>query len=107
VKLAKLFGLIGITLWAVPLQADLGYQLSNYVGYTIIAVKTIVKSVDKKGEKNEFEGCDYDRDIVFEDGTYVTCASYGYEYAYRPRAVVLSNGNNVIMLVKDKVYQVR
>lgn len=106
-KFAKLFGLIGITLWAVPLQADLGYQLSNYVGYTIVAVKTIAKSVDKRGEKNDFEGCDYDRDIVFEDGTYVTCESYGYQYAYRPRAAILSNGTNVIMLVKDRVYQVR
>ncbi len=106
-KFAKLFGLIGITLWAVPLQADLGYQLSNYVGYTIIAVKTIVRSVDKKVEKNEFEGCDYDRDIVFEDGTYVTCTSYGYQYAYRPRAVVMSNGTDMIMLVRDKVYRVR
>ena len=106
-KFAKLVALIGVAFWAPPLHADLGYQLSGYVGYTIIAVKTVAKSVDDDGEQTSFKGCKYGRIIVFDDDKYVTCSSYGYQYAYRPRAIILSNGSNMVMLVDNQIYQVR
>ena len=106
-KFAKLVALIGIAFWASPLHADLGYQLSGYVGYTIITVKTVAKSVDDDGEQTSFKGCKYGRIIVFDDGKYVTCSSYGYQYAYRPRAIILSNGSSMVMVVDDHIYQVR
>ncbi len=68
---------------------------SDYVGYTIIAVKTVDSFRDKGGEaKDGFEGCDYDRVIVFTDGTAVRCRGYGYKYAYRPKAVILGQQVN-------------
>lgn len=106
-KLAKVIALVGVAFWAPPLQADLGYQLARYVGYTIIAVKTVAKSVDDDGEQTSFKGCKYGRMIVFDDDKYVTCASYGYQYAYRPRAIILSNGSDMIMVVDNQTYQVR
>jgi hypothetical protein len=104
-KVGSLIALIAFS--ATPLRADLAYDLSRYVGYTIVAVKTVVKSVDDDGEKTSFSGCTYNRIIVFDDGKYVTCASYGYQYAYRPRAIILSNGSSMIMVVGDDIYQVR
>ncbi|HEX7687940.1 MAG TPA: hypothetical protein VF453_09545 [Burkholderiaceae bacterium] len=71
-------------------RADFEDDISDYVGYTIIAVKTIDSFKDNSHERKDgFEGCEYDRVIVFTDGTAVTCRSYGYKYAYRPKAVIL------------------
>lgn len=71
-------------------RADFEDDASNYVGYTIVAVKTIDAFKDQgKEQKDGFEGCDYDRIIVFTDGTAVTCRGYHYHYAYRPKAVIL------------------
>lgn len=106
-KVAKFIALLGVAFWTPPLQADLGNQLADYVGYTIVAVKTIAKSVDDDGERTSFQGCKYGRIIVFDDGNYVTCASYGYQYAYRPSAIILSNGSRMIMVVGNDTYQIR
>lgn len=107
-RFAKVSALIAIlAFWTPPLKANLEYNLSRYVGYTIVAVKTITKSVDDDGEESSFKGCNYGRIIVFDDGKYVTCASYGYQYAYRPRAIILSNGSVMVMVVGNDVYQVR
>ena len=107
-RFAKVATLIAIlALWTPPVKADLAYDLSSYVGYTIVAVKTISKSIDDDGEETSFRGCSYGRIIVFDDGKYVTCSSYGYQYAYRPRAIILSNGSSMVMIVGDDVYQVR
>jgi hypothetical protein len=75
-------------------SADLADQMESYVGYTIVAVKTIASCLDEKGDKkDDFEGCEYARKIIFSDGTYLACSSYGYQYAFRPKALILSNGS--------------
>jgi hypothetical protein len=38
---------------------------------------------------DEFEGCDYDRIIIFDNGYGLRCSEYKYRYAYRPRVVIL------------------
>jgi hypothetical protein len=38
--------------------------------------------VDKGVRKDDFEGCDYDHIIVFDDNTGVRCTSYSYSYSY-------------------------
>ncbi|RRQ52286.1 hypothetical protein [Sphingorhabdus wooponensis] len=108
-RFAKVATLIAIlALWTPPVKADLADDLSSYVGYTIVAVKTISKSIDDDGEETSFRGCRFGRVIVFDDGKYVTCSSYGYQYALRPRALILSNGSSsMVMIVGDKVHQVR
>ena len=60
--------------------------LSDFVGYTVIASKTIDSFADQGKEKKDgFEGCEHDRVIIFTDGTAVTCRTY----SYRPKAVIL------------------
>jgi hypothetical protein len=82
--------------------------LRSYVGFKIVAVKTIEKSVSTKdgSSKEEFEGCDFDRVIVFTDNTFVKCNSYRYHYAYRPEAVILTDGFRWVMIVDDDEYDV-
>ena len=102
--------LLALCLLAVTTTAfaDLASELGRAVGYTIIASKTIVGYQDKSGKRSDsFEGCDYDRVIVFNDNKIITCASYGYQYAYRPTAVILSNGSSFKMVVGDTVYEMR
>ena len=40
-------------------------ELDDVVGYTLIAAKTIDGYIEKGQRKDGFEGCDYDRIIVF------------------------------------------
>lgn len=75
-----------------------GCDLGDFVGYTILAKKTI---------KGQFNGCDYNRKIVFTDGTYVTCDSYGYAYGYMEDAIILSNGRRPAMCVGRDKFDIR
>ncbi len=86
--------------------ADIAATMSRYEGYTISAVKTIDKwiSSDRSKSGDAFEGCDFGRYIVFDDGTYLRCNDYGYDYDYRPEAVILTRGNRVVMIVGDDAY---
>lgn len=88
--------------------ADITYQLGKFVGYTIIASKTIAGYQDGNGQKGDsFEGCNFDRVIIFDDNKILTCAGYGYQYAYRPTAIILSNGSSFKMIVGNDVYDMR
>ncbi|MEP6390327.1 MAG: hypothetical protein ABJ056_10435 [Halioglobus sp.] len=65
------------------------YQLEGLIGWTILASKTIEGVTEEDGErKDDFEGCDFGRVIRFMDGTVLTCNSYGYQYAFMPKAIV-------------------
>ncbi len=94
-------------------RADASDVLGDLVGYTVIASKTIDSFVDRGKKKQDgFEGCDFDRVIIFTDGTTVTCRTYNYTYSYRPTAVILGQqipyqGKQVTLLkmvVGDDVY---
>ncbi|MFO1341115.1 MAG: hypothetical protein U1F53_23320 [Burkholderiaceae bacterium] len=95
--------------------ADTADVLSDYVGYTIVAVKTIEGFVDSNKKKGDaFEGCEFDRVVVFTDGTGVTCRTYSYSYSYRPKAVLLAKqvsyqGQQLVllkMIVNNNSYDV-
>jgi hypothetical protein len=99
---------LALTLIAPLFSNVLANDLGEYVGYTIVAKKTIVRYVDKDGNgKDSFEGCNYGRKIIFEDQTYLTCASYGYHYAYRPEALLLVRNGSWIMLVDDESFDMQ
>lgn len=88
--------------------ADVTSELGRYVGYTIVASKTIAGYQDRNGKKaDDFEGCDFDRIIIFDDNKILTCAGYGYQYSYRPTAIILSNGSVFKMIVGNDVYDMR
>lgn len=81
-------------------------DLSGYVGWTIMANKTIEGWYDKGGKHgDDFEGCDYDRVIIFSDNTVLKCAGYSYQYSYRPKAIILVKGYQFIMIVGNDVYR--
>jgi hypothetical protein len=59
--------------------------LDDLVGYTLIASKYIAGRIDNNVRKDDFQGCDFDRIIVFDDNTGVRCVSYSYTYYYHPK----------------------
>ena len=88
-------------------------DMGSYVGYTIVAVKKIAGYRDSGGKRaDEFEGCEYGRTILFDDGTGLTCSGYHYHYKYHPSALLLMRssefqGNriaSVVMIVDDEAY---
>ena len=100
--------LFAIALVSMPAHADMSDQLEQLVGYTIVDVKTVEGWYDEDGEKGDsFGGCDYGRIIVFSDDRVLECSTYNYHYAYRPRAVILSNGSSFKMIIDDHVYDMR
>lgn len=98
----------GLLLVTSPAFAGLVDDLGGFVGYTIIASKTIDGWYDPDGKKGDsFEGCEFDRTIIFTDGKVLHCATYRYQYGYHPRAVILSDGRQVKMIVDSQIYDMR
>jgi hypothetical protein len=107
---------IGLVLHSSPARADLASKLEGLVGYVITDSKTIQGwyDDDEKGE-GAFKGCKQGRKIVFTDNKVLTCAQYGYQYAYRPTAIILARpisyqGKTFYdfkMIVEDEVYDMR
>lgn len=104
-----------IAFTALPAYADLADELGDLVGYTIVASKTVERWYGDGEKDDSFKGCSHGRVIVFTDDTALTCAEYGYQYAYRPRAVILAKevtyqGKSFYdfkMVVRDRVYNMR
>lgn len=114
--LANVFATALVSGIAQIARADLADTLEQYIGYTIVGTKTIDGYRDKDGKKSDdFEGCDFDRKIRFDDGTVLTCSSYSYTYAYRPTAVILMKTSEyqgrkmalVVMIVDDEAYDMQ
>ncbi|MBA3613391.1 MAG: hypothetical protein H0W49_10885 [Nitrospirales bacterium] len=105
-----------VVLWSDSSGADLADKLDDLVGYTIVAEKTIVGWYDdNEHEEGSFNGCSYERVILFQDNTGLTCAEYGYMYAYRPKAIILAKQSkigehayyDIKMVVGDEIYDMR
>lgn len=100
---------------ALPAYADLADDLEDLMGYTIIDSKTVDRWYDDDEEDDSFNGCAHGRVIAFTDGTTLTCAEYGYQYAYRPTVVILAKEvtyqgrsfYDLKMVVEDQVYDMR
>ncbi len=104
---------LAVSLFAATLptvvNADMADKLDRYVGYTILESKTVKGWISDDGKKRgtDFSGCEYGRQIIFTDNTYVTCSSYGYAYAYYAKAIILVKRSSYIMIVGDDVYDIR
>lgn len=91
-------------------------DLENLVGYTIVDSKTITgwRDDDEKDDSS-FNGCSHGRIIYFSDGNKLTCAEYGYMYAYRPTAIIFAREistqgkklHDIKMMVEDELYDMR
>lgn len=83
-------------------------DLGEVVGWTLIAEKTIAGYADKDGKRDDsYEGCDYDRVLIFTDDTAVRCAGYEYHYAYRPTAYIFANGRLLKACIDDDLIDIR
>ena len=93
-------------------HADLADELADLVGYTIVATKTIEGWKEGRKSGDDFEGCEFDRVILFTDGTALVCREYSYSYSFMPTAVILAKqityqGRSFYdfkMVVDDEVY---
>ena len=85
-----------------------GIDWNQYQGYTIVGKKTIVGYIQINGstrkEGDSFNGCRYNRWIVFDDNTVLKCTGYTYQYAYRPDAIILVRAGNWVMIVDGEEY---
>ncbi|HEX8010060.1 MAG TPA: hypothetical protein VF814_03875 [Casimicrobiaceae bacterium] len=107
-QVTKLATALILALVSVPAPAQLDYDLSNLQGYTVIGRKTIAGWYDNNGATGDgFEGCQFGRVIVFTDNRILTCRGYTYQYAYRPTAIILSNGASFKMVVGNTVYEMQ
>jgi hypothetical protein len=82
-------------------------DLSELVGYTLLAEKTIDGYIENGKKSDDFEGCDFDRVIVFDDNTGVRCMTYSYTYSFRPDAYIFAgSAGSMKMCVEDELYDV-
>ena len=87
-------------------------QFEDLVGFEIEAVKTVAGWIDERagevGDKNDWEGCRYNREIIFEDGTTLTCKSYDYGSAWgTQQAVVFKRYSDVKVCIDDELMDVK
>lgn len=88
---------------ATPVEA---LDLDDVMGYTLAAKWTVESHMDKGEKKDGFEGCDFDRVIVFTNGRALRCKQYHYHYAYRPTAYIfVSKDGDVKMVIDDDIYE--
>jgi hypothetical protein len=115
-RIAPICATLAALLLASPAKADLASKLRKLMGYTIVDSKTIAGwRHEAKKEEGTFDGCEHGRVIVFDDNTVLTCAEYGYQYAYRPTAIILARprtygGKTVYdykMVVENEIYDMR
>lgn len=95
---------------SVPAIAQISEsELQQLVGYTVVGVFTITgwRDTDGSGENDTFKGCTFGRIIIFEGDKALKCAEYGYQYAYRPDAVIFVNGSVFKMLVDGQIYDMQ
>jgi len=82
------------------------FDHSELRGYTMVDEKTI---------DGDFEGCDFDKKIVFMDGTYLICSTYSYTYTYMPTAFIYTRHfrcqgkvyADIKMVVDDEIYDMQ
>jgi len=87
--------------WTQAIDAS---DFNGLEGWTVSAVTTV--------SDDEYEGCDFDKRIHFENGWTLRCSTYSYNYAYRPEAVIFTKlvefgGRSVWMvkaLIEDEIY---
>ena len=83
-------------------------DVADFVGWSIVYKGTITGYVDEEGkEKDEFQGCSYNRRLIVDYSKTITCTTYNYHYAYRPDVVILKNGSQIKACIDDEVYDVQ
>jgi hypothetical protein len=79
-------------------------DLSRVVGFTLIAKKTVVAYIEDGKRVDGFNGCNFDRVLVFEDNTGLRCDGYNYAYAYMPDAYLFAASTSIKGCIEDEWY---
>jgi hypothetical protein len=96
----------GILLAFAPSIARASCDIDDLVGYTIVEKKTISGRIDDGVKSDDYQGCQYGRIILFDDGTGVKCHTYSYSYAYRPTAYIVANQGGAKICVEGQLLDV-
>lgn len=94
--------LIALSLGVSPTVAYADCDLSEVVGWTLLAEKTVDGFIEPGKRDDSYEGCDFDRIITFTDGTGLRCTGYHYTYAYRPEAYIFADGPLLKACIEDE-----
>ncbi len=94
--------LIAISTGFSPTVAYAECDLSEVVGWTLLAEKTVDGFIEAGKRDDSYEGCDFDRIITFTDGTGLRCTGYHYTYAYRPDAYIFGDGHSFKACIEDE-----
>jgi hypothetical protein len=82
-------------------------DLSQVLGYTLVAGKTITGYVQDGKQVAGFEGCTRDRVLVFSDNTGVRCKETFVQTAASPKAYLFARSpNDMKLCVDDNMYDV-
>lgn len=82
-------------------------DLSQVVGYTLVASKTVAAYIQDGKRVAGFEGCARDRVLVFTDNTGVRCMESSVQSAALPTAYLFArNANDMKLCVNDDMYVV-
>src|SRR5262245_18909396 len=81
-------------------------SLDQFVGYTLVARKTVAGYIQDGKRGDSFEGCEFGRIIVFDDNTGVACDTYSYSYSYRPTAYIWASKYSLKLCVGGSTYSV-
>jgi len=87
-------------------------QLEDLIGYEVEDVKSVAGWVDeaagKVGNEDDWEGCRYNRTIIFDDGTSMECVSYHHSSAWGPqKAVIFKKYSGKKLCIDDQLIDVR
>lgn len=87
-------------------------QLEDLIGYEIESVKSVAGWIDesagKVGSEDDWEGCRYNRTIIFSDATTVECETYHHSSAWGPqKAVIFTKYSDKIVCIDDELIDVR
>lgn len=78
-------------------------DISDYVGWTIVYEGQVTGYIDENGkELDDYEGCEYGRQLIVDYTKVVTCTDYNYDYAYNPDIVILTRGSRAVACIDDE-----
>lgn len=82
-------------------------EITEDRSWDMIYTGTVTGYRDTDGKTgDDFEGCDFGRDLILDYSKKVTCNSYNYSYSYMPTIQVYSNGYSLKACIDNDMYDV-
>jgi hypothetical protein len=83
-------------------------DLEDLIGYEITGVKQVSGWVDRDdgavGDEDDWEGCDYGRKVIFDDGDHLICKEHTYDNAYGEQtAIIFADGSRYRVCINDEL----